>query len=465
MPFGSSVLQVPPPIANLVQEGLLERAFHDGLYPALQFRSEALYEEWEGNVGTEMWMTRPGLLTPVTTPLAAGKDPSPETPIVEQWRAQVDRYAGRIDTHMPTSAVANSNLFLRNVHQLGLQAGQSFNRLPRNALFKSYLQGQTVTTAAALAAATTIHVASANGFTSVMVVGTDARPQPVSAAHPLPVTIPVIGVRNVIGVSYDDPTDVYGPATLTLSAALGGGGIAARTSIVSTYAPFVIRTGGGTSVDAISTADTAVLQDFINAAAYLAGHNVAPHDDGFYHAHISPLVNAQVFTDPVMQRLNTALPQGVMYSKGFIGQIARILFFENTETPTQRNSGALTLTGTNAFYAKDMGAEVINDTSVPISRTIVTGKGALMEYGLDESKYISEAGINGKIGEFSIVNNSAQVMIERVRLILAAPIDALQDMVRASWSATVGFPTPTDATATTGSQLYKRAVVIESAGA
>jgi hypothetical protein len=464
MAIGSSVLAVSAQLTNMIQQGLLERAFHDGLYPTLQFRSEAMFEKWEANIGTEMLMSRPGLLPPVTTPLQAANDPAPAADVYEQWYARVDRYSGRKDTHMPTSAVANSNLFLRNIHQLGLQAGQSMNRLPRNSLFKSYLSGQTLTTAAALAAALSIHVASLNGFTDSVVIGTDVRPIPVSPAHPIPVTVTGIGIRNVIAYTPDDPSDLNGPGTLTLSAAIGGPGIAARCPIISAYAPAVIRSGGGTSVDALAAGDTATLQDFINAAAYLASHNIPRHDDGKYHAHITPSVRAQMFTDPVLQRLNTALPNGPTYREGLIGEVSGIIFYEHTELPGTLNSGALTLTGVNATYAKDIGGEVINEGSVNVLHSIVTGKGALCEYGLDEALYVSEAGINGKIGEFSVVNNGAQVAIERVRLVLAAPIDVLNDIVRCAWSTTVGFPTPSDWTATTGPQRFKRAVVVQSAG-
>lgn len=122
------VLGIPPAVVNMVQQGLLERAFHDGLYPALQFRAEALAEEWPPNTGTELFMSRPGLLTPVTRPLTPGTDPVPQALSYEQWVATLDRYSGTIDTHMPTSATANANLFLRNIHQLGLQAGMKIGR-------------------------------------------------------------------------------------------------------------------------------------------------------------------------------------------------------------------------------------------------------------------------------------------------------------------------------------------------
>ena len=101
------ILGVPPTVINLVQEGLLERAFHDGLYPALLYRSEAQAEEWAANTGTEIFMSRPGLLPPVTKALVPGQDPTPQTVAYEQWSARLERYAGTIDTHIPTSVVSN----------------------------------------------------------------------------------------------------------------------------------------------------------------------------------------------------------------------------------------------------------------------------------------------------------------------------------------------------------------------
>jgi hypothetical protein len=307
------VLGIPASVVQLVQQGLLERAFHDGLFPALQYRQEALVEEWPANTGNELFMSRPGLLAPVTKPIQPGTDPTPQAINFEQWSAVLNRFSGTIDTHMPTSATASSNLFLRNIHQLGLQAGQSLNRIPRNSLFKAYLSGQTCSIAAALIADTTIRVAALNGFTTVVIPSSTVRPVPVSAATPLAVTISgITGTRNVVGFTADNPDDLDGPGTLILDAALGAN-IAARTPVLSSAAPLVIRSGGGVSVDALNAGDVFTLQDAINAVNKLRRNNVPPHEDGYYHAHISPDGNAQVFTDPAFQRLNTALPDHHIY--------------------------------------------------------------------------------------------------------------------------------------------------------
>lgn len=457
------VLGIPPAVVKMGQEGLLERAFHDGLFPALQFRQEAVAEEWPANTGTSLFMSRPGLLVPVTRPLAPGVDPLPQALSFEQWEARLERFANSIDTHMPTSAVANANLFLRNIHQLGLNAGQSLNRVPRNALFKAYLSGQTNLIVAGAAADTTIRVAAINGFTDVVNPAGDVRPSPVSPATPLSITIAgVAGPRNVIGATPDNPNDPFGPGTLQLSAALGAI-VAVRSAVISSAAPLVLRSGGGTSVDAIGAGDVFTLQDAINAVNRLRRNNVPPHEDGYYHAHISTEANSQVFTDPAFQRLNTALPNGAIYQEGFIGTIAGIMFFLNNECPDSLNSGALVATGASSVYAEDIGAEVINATGVRIGRILVTGRGALYERWLNEDAYVSEAGITGKMGEFQVVNAGLNITTERIKLILRAPLNRLQDQVAASWSITTCFPVPTDITSGTGPERYKRAICIEHA--
>ena len=457
------VLGIPASVVQLVQQGLLERAFHDGLFPALQYRQEALVEEWPANTGNELFMSRPGLLAPVTKPIQPGTDPTPQAINFEQWSAVLNRFSGTIDTHMPTSATASSNLFLRNIHQLGLQAGQSLNRIPRNSLFKAYLSGQTCSIAAALIADTTIRVAALNGFATVVIPSSTVRPVPVSAATPLAVTISgITGTRNVVGFTADNPDDLDGPGTLILDAALGAN-IAARTPVLSSAAPLVIRSGGGVSVDALNAGDVFTLQDAINAVNKLRRNNVPPHEDGYYHAHISPDGNAQVFTDPAFQRLNTALPDHHIYHEGFIGTIAGIMFFMNTESPDRNNCGALTATGTYARYAEDIGGEVVNENNVNVGRILITGRGALYEKWLPGSNFVSEAGITGKMGDFDIVNAGITVSTERIDLILRAPLNRLQDTVAATWQISTAFPVPSDVTSGTGPERFKRAVVIEHA--
>jgi len=461
----SILLLVPPQIQELNQQSAIERAFHDALYPNLAYRAEAMAEEWPANTGQEVLQSRPSLLAPKTKALVPGTDPQPSTVVYEQWKVSLAQYADAVDTHMPTATTSNANLFLRNIQQLGLGAGQSINRIARNELFKAYLSGQTALTVATLTTDTQIQVASLNGFTDVIVPGTNVAPRPVSPSSPLSVTVgvaPTTAVVNVTGFVPNDPTDPFGPGVLLLSAAIGTA-FAVRASVKSANAPRIVRSGGGATVDAIGPSDTLLLQDCINAVALLRRANVMPHEDGYYHAHISPVANAQIFADPAFQRLNTALPEGTMYSSGFIGHISGIMFFMNTESPETANSGATTATGPNfAQYSADIGAETVNDSGVAIGRTIVTGKGALYERYLDESQLVTEAGTVGKIGEFDVVNNGITILTERIRLVIRAPFDRLQQVVGSAWSITTSFPIPSDITAQSGPERFKRAIVIES---
>jgi hypothetical protein len=458
------VLGVPPTILNLVQTGLLERAFHDGLFPAMLFRGEAQEEEWQGNTGQEILMTRAGLLDPITDPAVPGVDPEPQALTWEQWTARLDRYIGTIDVDMPTNAVANSDIFLRSIQQLGLQAGQSLNRIPRNALCTAYLQGSTALIVAALTGDTFLQVASLNGFTSVITRGTTVRPTPVSTAAPLPITL-MSGTTpislNVIGATPYDPAVPLGPGTLALDSTVGAG-VAIRSSVLASTRPIIMRAGGGTSVDALQANDILQYQDFINATNKLRQNNVFPHEDGFFHAHISPEGNGQIFTDQVMQRLNQGRPDSIQYQSAFIGTGAGIAFFLNNETPDDSNSGALITTAGSAKFAKGINAEVVNYTGVRVGRVVITGRGAIYERWLDEKRYVSEAGVTGKIGGFNITNQGIEVKTDRISLILRSPVNRTQDIVSCTWSYTGGFPIPTDISSG-GPQIVKRSLMLEFA--
>ena len=460
------VYGVPAAVVDMIQAGLLERAFHDGLFPGLMYRNEALVEEWPLNSGEQLVMSRPGLLAPAITPLTPGVDPTPQTVAFEQWVANLGRYGGTIDTHMPTAMVANANLFLRNIHQLGLQAAVTLNRLPRNAMFKAYLQGNTCLSVAATATATTINVAAINGFSSVVTPGVagNTGPVPVSSSNPLAIQVGSLGgtheTASVIGFTPTSSADPDGPGTLTLAAGLANSYLI-RATVLSSAASAVLRAGTNPdSIDGLTSSSLFVLQNVIDATNLLRSANVMTHEDGFYHAHISPTSNGQIFQDAAWRQLHQSLPEGAVYQQGSLGTIAGIMFYMNNESPTLLNAGTLSATGSSAQYASDIGAEVMNGAGLKIARVLVTGRGALYEKYVDESAYISEAGVLGKVGEFSIVNQGLAIVTERIRLVIRSPLDRMQDMVSATWSCSTSFTCPSDISSG-GPQRYKRCVVIE----
>lgn len=448
---------IPSAISNLIQQDVLERMFHDSLFPAQLFRAEAQPELWEANLGESMLFTRPGLIPVSTKPLVQSADPLPQTYAFEQWRAEAAQYGTPIDTHMPTSSVSLSSMFMRNTQQLGLNAGQTLNRLVRDRLFRAYLGGNTNLAVAALAAATQVEVASLNGFTEVVV---NARPQNVSASNPLDVTID--GVANtVIGTVPVNPADPLGRGVLLIGTPLAApAGL--RSVVLADNRSRITRVGGGTSVDAITAGNILALQDIINAVARLRSANVPTMPDGFYHVHLGPEAEAQIFQDPQFQRLYDGVPEGTAYKDLAIAQLVGCRFYRNNEVPTDSNSGTLVATGNSARGSSDIGGDVVNSVGRAVRRTIVIGGAAIYEKYLDESKYITEAGVNGKIGGFSITNGGAQVMTDRIRYIIRSPQDRLQQVVSQAWSWSGDFVVPTDML-TGDSARYKRAVVIEHA--
>lgn len=455
---------VPSQIVNLLQSRTLERVFHDALYPRNLFRGEAVPELWQANLGERMAFSRVGLIDPAITPLTPGSDPVPGNYDTEQWEAEAAQYGGTIDTHMPSSYATLASLFLRNTQQLGLQSAQTLNRRARNTLFSNYLAGETITTAAAAISAQVLSVASLNGFTQALLNG---RLDSVNPANPLPVSFTGTEPDNeVTGFAPLDPANPLGPGTLTLRTALTVG-LALREGVQASTRSRRLRVGGGATVDGLAVANILTLNDVIAAVTRLRDQNVPPHADGYYHVHLSPQGEQEIFADNHWQRLHQSLPDSIAYRDLAIGKAVGCIFYRNTELPTDQtvargsliaNPGA----GGGAQLAPEIGGEVTNDAGLNVRRALVTGGGVLYEKYLDESRFITEAGSTGKIGSFSVVNGGAAVMCDRIRFILRSPQDRLQQVVSQSWSWSGDFPVPSDALVGDAAR-YKRAVVIEHA--
>jgi len=448
----------------LVQDSTLMRVFHDALYPKLLYRMEAYAERWDAGVGDRKVFTRSSLLSATPEALEPDADPTPVNEEYEQWQVLARQLAKTTDVNTAVSRTTLASLFLRKAKTLGLNAGQSLNRLSRNRLFCAYVGGHTVTDNAA-APGTSVIVASINGFTEVVVNG---QLLGVSTANPLAITVG----GDAASVTAATPLDAavpLGPGTLTLAAGIT---FAAGETVVASTAATVIRSGGGTSVDALAATDILALADVRRAVAILRANSVPPHPDGFFHVHLDPIAEDQLFSDNEVQRLNETRFDGAMYKDAAVGKLIRSIFYGNEESPGAINGTASSNVGvlvqsrpTNAalaFLGPEIWAEVINDVGVPIIRTIVTGGGALYECYVDESEYMTEAGNQGKIGEFAVINGGIQVSTERIRYIIRAPQDRLQQQVSQTWSWTGDFGVPSDQLGGRTGARFKRAVVIES---
>lgn len=469
MPDFSIVVQ-DARIQALVQQNILERAFHDALFPRLLFRGEATPILFPGNLGDSITFTGVGLIQKNLRPVRPGDDPQPKSYTEEQWTTQMQQYADTIDTHMPTSMVAIADLFMRNAHQLGMQAALTLNTWVRDRLYNAALSGWTVADGAQNATST-LRVKRLNGFTRARnpntVGASQVRFDPVSSANPLSVSIfdtagPAYVTRTVTGFTADTPGDEIGPGTLTLT----GGAVTVldRAVVYSVDRTFIVRVGGGDSVDSIGPQDIPTLANVRTAVAHFRQDNVPEHEDARFHCHIDPDSEASIFGDPEFQRLLTSMPDYYMYRQFALGEILGVVFFRNSECPI-----TTTVTGgASASFSLDdpFAGELFSNgatTGTPVHRMLFTAQGGIMEYYMNLAALITEAGVTGRIGAPSINNNGIEVFADRIQLIIRAPLNRLQDKVATSWKFIGDWPVRTDA-ATGGVQRFKREMCIEHAG-
>lgn len=467
MPDFSVILQTPE-IRALVQENLLERAFHDALFPRLIFRGEATPVGWPTGVGDTQIFSAPGLIPVDARPLTPGQDPDDSTYAVEQWESQLAQYAGSIPTHMPTSIQTIANLFLRNAHQLGMMAAQTLNRIARNRMYAAALAGHTVADGAH-GAVTTLRVKRLNGFTRARrptVSGASpVRFNPVTASNPLPITIfdnAVATANTVVGFTADNPGDETGPGTLTLGTAMTN--VLDRAYVIAEDRTALIRVGGGLKVDDLTAStDIPTLSSVRDAVSTFWQQNVPEHPDGRFHCHLDPKSQALIFADAEFQRLLTALPDYFMYRQFALGELLNTVFFRNSECPVVE-----TVVGgsTAAFDLRDpFAGELTSNGAVgggKVHRMLFTAQGGIFEYYQDMEALLTEAGITGRIADPRVVNNGIEVFSERIQLVIRAPLNKLQDQVSTSWKFIGDWPVRTDAASGSAARI-KRFLTVEHA--
>jgi hypothetical protein len=459
-----SVIAQTPTVRAIVQDGLLERVFHNALFPRLMFRGEAVPQKWPGNVGDTMVFTGEGLIPPDASPLIPGQDPDTATAPFEQWTAQIQQYGKpAIDTAMPTDAVALGKLFLSNARRLGLAASQAINRAVRDRMYNAAESGWTVVDGP-FAGVATIRVKRLNGLTRArnpnLANGAQVKFDLVSTNNPLSVSIFDNGAAatfSIIAFQADTPGDETGPGTITLSGNVTN--VLDRAFVKTIDRSDLVLVGGGNKVDDVGSTDVPTFTDVRSCLTNLQQNNVPVHPDGRYHCHMSPVTQARLYDTAEFQRLNTALPDYYYYRQYALGEFMGILFLNNTECP---QSTTVVGGSTATFDQRDPFApELFNNgnaaTGTPLFRALFTGQGGIYEYWMDQDALITEAGLNGKVGQPSISNNGIEVLSERIKLIIRAPIDRLQQIVSMAWSLFADWPVRTDA-ATGDAARYKRFV-------
>lgn len=446
----------------IIQDNTLQRMFYDQLYPKLLYRMEAEPVLWLANEGDTIIKTRNSNLPVQTDPLVAGADPAPVAVETEQWSVTACQYGSTLDTQLPSSRAAMSSKFANDARNIATQAGRTLNRLARNKLFTPYAGGTTHTDTAATSV--TVPVGSINGFTTVISGG---AVQTVSSTFPKAATIDTATV-SVIAAVPNDAAFPLGAGVLTLAAS---DTFSAGDVVVAGDAPKQFYSGGGASTDALATSSILTLEDIRNAVASLQENDVPPLEDGYYHVHLSPTAQSQIFGDAEFQNLNESNYGDVPYQQFVIGKLLGCLFYRNSESPGVANTGGPSNTqiqtnrpadASASRLGKEISADIRNKAGVAIIRTIIIGGGSIIEQYVPEADYITEAGVTGMVGGFSVSINGMTLDLERIRYTLRAPLDRLQQIVAQSWSFTGDWGVPSDLLGGLNVARFKRSVVINS---
>lgn len=450
------IQNMPTALQPIIQQGFLEREFHDGLTSALGFRAVADREPVAINVGETVTKTRTGLKAPVTTPLNAasntnldnGLTPTPFT--VEQYTLGINQYADTIDLNVITSQVGIANQFLKNAQTNGIQARQSLDRLARNALFNSYMGGQTRVRTTLGAPAATINVDDVRGFQTVLVNGQFVAVSGTNTAQVL------VGgnVYTLTGVAVDgsnvSSVAAFGgmSGTLTFSSNVSVADGTALNTVIHLNSPALVRPNGKwyggsaqsstTATSALTASDVLTLGTIEDSVAQL--RNNTGMQDQMFNLYLDNVSMRQLFADQDFKLMYQGQYGSAEARQGKVFQLMGVNFIPTTEALVQPTG---------------------NNVPVRVRRPILCAPGALVEGDF--------AGMEQKAHETWGINSEVQV-VDGVVQVTRGPLDRLQQIVAQSWFWIGGFVAPTDATAnqniipTAGAQYLKRAVVIEHAG-
>lgn len=448
---------LPAALQGAIQSGFLEHQFGLPLRAKLGFRDIADKEEFTANLGETITKTRTGLLPAVTTAMSPAANSDLTSGLtaqnygIEQYILSIAQYGASMYLNTVTSRVGIANFFLRNGYALGEQAFRSIDTLAQQALFNTYLGGNTRVKTTLGAAGTTVAVDDIRGFTTTL--NTAGQVTAVSSSNPVNVTIGS-DVYSLTGYAADSTNTSTAPGgvsgTLTFSAAVSVADGTAGVAVVSAVAPYVIRpktTSGSiiapTTLGISSTNDVnggrLTMDMILNAKATMSANGVpVSNSSGMYNLYLDPIQATGLYSDPAFQQFFRGQQTTEEYRKGIIAEMLGVRLQETNLNPVQ------TLAGVGN-----------------VRRAILCGQGALVEGEFTANAYRAALAAEGDEDDsISIVEGIAHVTRE--------PLDALKQVVTQSWSYIGGFVVPSDTTAnpntipTASNAAYKRAIMLES---
>lgn len=439
-------------IQELIQQDLLRREYETALRPAQLFRAlSTRRERWDARLGQEEIFTRTGLLPINARARTAGVDPTPQSkPSIEQWRVIARPYNDTLDTHLPSSYVMIQNDFLRDAKALAVQAGQTVNHVLRNKVYAAYSGGNAYVTADVATSSTTIHVNALQGLDTVLKNG-----RPVSVSGSLPLSVTVAGTANtIVGVMPDDDAYPEGPGNVTLGTAITA---TAGDAVLAANRSRVQRIGGAATVRGLTPSDKLTLAAIRAGVAQLRGNFVPTFADGTYHMHLNSQSELELFADTEFQNLVRGQVNDPIIREALIARAMGVTFIRNEETPGSANTSA------NDYVPFDVVVPSGTYQNMPIHRPILLGDTAIMEKFLPQDAYLTNAGVQGKLGSFDVLNDGGvATLTDGIRYIVRSPQNRLQDTVAQTWAFEGDWAIPTDSLSGTA-DLYKRAVVFEHA--
>lgn len=428
----------PASLQPIIQQGFLEREFQEGLRAKLGFRAIADRETFANAVGETVTKTRRGLKAAATTPmnpstntnLDNGLTPSGWT--VEQYQLAINMYGDSIDLNMVTSRVGIASQFLQNAKVNGEQAMRTLDVLARDALYNSYLGGNTRVRTTLGAPAATISVDDIRGFQTVFVNG---QLVPVSGTNTVSVTVGS-DVYTLIGATADGSNVSTAPngisGTLTFSGNVTVADATAGNAVQSAVAPSVIRPNARATTAAITTGDSLKMLDVLSGVSQLRDNGV-PDIAGAYNYYGDNTQILGLFSDSNFQTLYRGAYGSAEYRDGQVFELLGARFIPTNLAPQQTLAGK------------------------KIRRGILCGQGALVEGDFESTGYSDVSGGDGLMA-----------MVDDVCMVTREPLDRLSQIIAQSWYWIGGYAVPTDTTAnpnvipTASNSYYKRGVVFES---
>lgn len=447
-----TIANFPAILQPIIQTGYLERKFEQALRSVLRYRLVADREQFQVRIGETLTKSRAGLLAPVTTAMtnAQATNPTgssmldngltPDTYAVEQYTIAIARYAKTMNLDIVGEQVGIANQFVQNAIALGENAARSLDDMARNAIFASYLGGNTRVRVTLASAGTTISVDDVRGFQTVAVNGVQVA---VSAGNPMSVTVGS-NVYSLTGFTVDGTNVSTTPGGGTSGTLIFSGSVTvadgtANNAVVAATAPSIIRPAGRSTTAGLQASDTLTMSNLLDAKAKLE-LNAVPKVDGFYNCYLDPVSSRQLFADPDFKQL----------------------FQGATSEQAEYRAGELTSTFLGLRFLPTTEALVQAHPSIAgayVRRPIIAGMGALIE-GDFAGDIAAQSG--RAVAEVS--------MVDGVAMITREPLDRLQQEISQSWLWIGGFCAPTDltTTATTVSTAtnasFKRACAIEHVG-